>query len=667
MPGPDGRPWSWEASIPPETPRALKTVNPDTPDAPSPGVKPVTPATSSTQLRIEFVRWATKEIDEDEKDTFATNFQLVFNQLDPDQQRVVVAQIRKVVEKEDEVEALAQEVNGSLAMESARPIWANLARKTAVLATMLAKLDKLWTYYPKSDSTFDLIIQQRVAHVNKLNRDASVMNSRDPSSAAGGAALFEAGLAALNLQSAEQPRALASGVDWERFKELEAIRRSNAKATGMTWEWLQSPDSTWKVIEQMSGGMGKIDVWAKDDGNGRIVDRVVLKDTQMSFTSWQSESSWYGNGEDNVPIEFWVHSKMSNGGKYVLQLASRRVQVDEDSRKFRMWMEYCPNGDLYQLLERHWKAGVRVPVEFILYVFKAMVDACLVMKQGSMAPFKDSWEQIVHRDLKPDNVFLGLPRSTFANYPEPKLADFGLAIVTSPSDATNPELYNLGAGTKGYLPPEQLRFINPSTGAAVDDFKLLSPCNVWGIGAIILDLLDCSWRNSWTQPDYMPGGRWEYFVLPATKIKYSGVDPAWGTDSEPHNDLFDIVDKCLSYRPEDRPTPEQLRKWLSKKMAPMTLTTWPPGSTAPGGQADDPKRMIVPREHAHYLGMALQDVARPVSAVAGAPPFPLPSTSADGGGGAGGVGGAGGAGGLKIMNAAPGDFSSSAEAFLAGS
>ena len=83
--------------------------------------------------------------------------------------------------------------------------------------------------------------------------------------------------------------------------------------------------------------------------------------------------------------------------------------------------------------------------------------------------------QIVHKDIKPDNVFLDTSNLCHYNrYPTPKLADFGLAIETSPSDPLNPSVYNTDSGTAGYKAPEMIAFADRETGQAVDDFQLLS-------------------------------------------------------------------------------------------------------------------------------------------------------------------------------------------------
>ena len=71
--------------------------------------------------------------------------------------------------------------------------------------------------------------------------------------------------------------------------------------------------------------------------------------------------------------------------------------------------------------------------------------------------------------------------STWPMYPQPKLGDFGLAIETWDNDDLNPLVYNLGAGTLGYFPPEQRRYEDRQTGEPIDAFKLLAHTNVVSI------------------------------------------------------------------------------------------------------------------------------------------------------------------------------------------
>lgn len=259
-----------------------------------------------------------------------------------------------------------------------------------------------------------------------------------------------------------------------------------------------------------------------------------------------------------------------------------------------MFLEYASQGDLQELLGRHLEAGELLPEAFILYVFRALIETCLIMQRGKAGRVLDKyWEQIVHRDLKLDNVFLGENSITsFPAYPQVKLADFGIAIVTDPDDPANPSLYNRQTGTPGYLPPEQCAFSHPETGEAIDDFKLLSPCNVWGIGAIILCLLRNKKILSTEQPTYLPGGTWFYECDETARKTYS-------------KELCSTVDRCLAYDPVHRPTLEQLEKWILDAIVADPWLAKQADIRSIGKGPMPYENRILEKTHKHYVGMAM--------------------------------------------------------------
>jgi len=139
---------------------------------------------------------------------------------------------------------------------------------------------------------------------------------------------------------------------------------------------------------------------------------------------------------------------------------------------YRLYLPYCPYGDLAHLIERYKKEKLLLPEPFIWRVLLTLAETGLIMEKGGIDDVPEEWQQIVHRDLKPINIFLDTHSpDSHPRYPVPKLADFGLAFQTWPDDPLNPAIWADGARTVGHRPPEQIPFMNPETRERVDDFK----------------------------------------------------------------------------------------------------------------------------------------------------------------------------------------------------
>lgn len=157
---------------------------------------------------------------------------------------------------------------------------------------------------------------------------------------------------------------------------------------------------------------------------------------------------------------------------------------------YRMYMEYCPYGDLGRILEHHRRINQPIPEPLIWHIFESLVNAGLLMEQGHITQAQNPWNQIFHRDFKPQNVFLGrhpdpvAARDNWAAYPTIKLGDYGLAVETWPHDNRNPFDF-MDAGTPRYQAPEQ-----------IDDPGDPSPppftakINVFGVGITAMALMD---------------------------------------------------------------------------------------------------------------------------------------------------------------------------------
>ena len=132
-------------------------------------------------------------------------------------------------------------------------------------------------------------------------------------------------------------------------------------------------------------------------------------------------------------------------------------------------------------------------------------------------------EAIIHRDLKPANVML-------ARGGPAKLVDFGLACKKERGADCPPSI----AGTLEYMAPEVVR-VKPFNEAS----------DIYSFGCVVLEMW--TGRLPW---DRLPRG----FVADA--VKEGGLPPALTSDM-PDN-VRDLVMRCLSSNPANRPTAAEL-------------------------------------------------------------------------------------------------------------
>lgn len=334
--------------------------------------------------------------------------------------------------------------------------------------------------------------------------------------------------------------------------------------------WIGDLIHPWNMAKKFDGGMEmtNVKVFVRTDASDTIVDRIVEKNTRYKIKKlWESPTTWLGQTPVTtkdpdllVPLEWFLQSIASSrpDAKYIVGVRSN-ASISTKDRFVRMYVEYAPYGDLDHVME--WYNGQEgeeerlIPYPFLIYVFKALVQACLVLKQGSTTLGLKDWEEIVHRDMKPANVFLDEPLTDyFPSYPTPKLADFGHARALTEEDLLNSALHNRGDGTQGFRPPEQLQFIDENTGKPVHDFKLLSPANVWGIGATILTLV----VGAYTEDPFDTYCRMDIDGLPTWTITDAEMRKQYG------DWLLDLVEECLLINPDERPTLEELDRRLSE-------------------------------------------------------------------------------------------------------
>src|SRR5260370_19552032 len=123
-------------------------------------------------------------------------------------------------------------------------------------------------------------------------------------------------------------------------------------------------------------------------------------------------------------------------------------------------MDYGVHGNLRQLPP----AGSRLPVVSVVAYVLAIASALQHAHD----------QHIIHRDLKPENLLLGAKHEVL-------LSDFGLALLTSPSEGLQVQER---LGTLAYMAPEQIRG-QPS--AASDQYALAVMVYEWLCGELPFD------------------------------------------------------------------------------------------------------------------------------------------------------------------------------------
>lgn len=179
----------------------------------------------------------------------------------------------------------------------------------------------------------------------------------------------------------------------------------------------------WEAQDLGAGAQGQAWVYTLLDANQVPIHRVVRKETASieDFDDWACPYSWHGDTSsptfrnECVPLEFHTQDLVSSArGSHAVKLLAP-PQVLWEEYKYRLYMEYAPNGDLDKVIGLHDIHGEPVPETFLWLVLQALATTALIMEQGDTRRRLDEWSEIVHCDYKAGNVFLGLPNGKYYN------------------------------------------------------------------------------------------------------------------------------------------------------------------------------------------------------------------------------------------------------------
>ena len=216
--------------------------------------------------------------------------------------------------------------------------------------------------------------------------------------------------------------------------------------------------------------------------------------------------------------EINILSKLDN--PYIISLkCAFKTQVDEDTEKLNIIMEYVDNGDLNQLLiDNKFDEEYFEEKRLLNWLFQICLALIYLQKHD-----------IIHRDIKPSNIFL-MADDTI------KLGDFGISKKASLN--SDVKIY---IGTPKYSSPELI---------SKKDFSFKT--DIWSLGVTFLQLI--SLRTPFL--GYEEGNIQENITKKNINEKIMNKEKNGFNEyiiEKYSKELLDLIDEMISINPEERP------------------------------------------------------------------------------------------------------------------
>ncbi|KAF7192431.1 putative serine/threonine-protein kinase [Pseudocercospora fuligena] len=318
----------------------------------------------------------------------------------------------------------------------------------------------------------------------------------------------------------------------------ELIAKARTKADLADTFMDHTIDGSWTGAFEFGAGANFAGLWLKLDQNDTIIDQDSANPTPLE--AYFANKCTTVSDNHFVGIRAW---DSSDRVRYILTLYS----------------PFCANGDLHDMIDKSITSGTPLPEPFLWAAFLQLVEACIIMRDGSLDQrLIPDWYHVIHRDIKPGNIFIDEPGKRFPAYPTLKVADFGLAIETYEGDPNNPSKYNAGSGSAPYRPPEQFNKQRRLKESGAPEQPLVEPrlwewTNVYAIGVVMYEMYH-NWDLIKPEQKYLVPNEAEWDM--------------WNNAVKRSINLQSFIARCIRRRPENRIGLDELYDKL-KKMDPL--------------------------------------------------------------------------------------------------
>ncbi|KXT13342.1 hypothetical protein AC579_6033 [Pseudocercospora musae] len=349
---------------------------------------------------------------------------------------------------------------------------------------------------------------------------------------------------------------------WERDLERgrrtfqiasELIVKADTKADLQDTFMEDKIDGHWRGALEFAAGANFAGLWVKVDKNDTIIDRLVRKCEVVSASSWPQKFRQQDTANP-TPLEAYFANKCASVSPSHFA-GIRSWNSDRVKYILTLYSPFCAHGDLAGIIDKSVASGTPLPEPFLWAAFLHLVEACMIMRNGSLGQgLVPDWYYVIHRDIKPGNIFIDGPGERFPAYPTLKVADFGLATETYKDDPNNPSQYNGGSGSAPYRPPEQLNKKRRLADSGTPEQELEEPrlwewTNVYAIGVVMYQMYH-NWELLKAEQKYLVPNEADWYMSNPSVTRSPNLQK--------------YIARCIRRKPERRTGLDKLYDKLQK-------------------------------------------------------------------------------------------------------